>query len=315
MVELLPGQVEVSQSRETSSWQLPATHSTQQDCPTGTAIPRLPHRCANGCSSKGMLPTSILRVERYDTQTHEWRRVTSMPKPCHDFGTGVLDGQVYTVGGHDGTSYLSSVERYNPATNEWSSNVASLSVARSGIAVAVIGGYLYALGGFDGITPVSTVERYDPQMNMWFRVAPMNARRTGAAVAVLEGYLYVIGGSDGSSPLNSVERYNPVEDCWHHCPSLSSWREKAGCAVYRNMIYVAGGKDERLELNTVERFNPESNQWSTVRPMQNKRNQALRKYEEQAPRWQFLCGADEVDKSVTVCGVQWIIQIKVGNEQ
>jgi N-acetylneuraminic acid mutarotase len=31
----------------------------------------------------------------------------------------VFDGKLYVMGGHDGKNWLSSVEQYDPAKNEW----------------------------------------------------------------------------------------------------------------------------------------------------------------------------------------------------
>jgi len=50
----------------------------------------------------------------------------------------VLGGALYAVGGHDGWSYLSSVERYDPDTDVWT-HVASTSAPRSTLGVAVVG--------------------------------------------------------------------------------------------------------------------------------------------------------------------------------
>jgi len=53
-------------------------------------------------------------------------------------GAAVLGGPLYAVGGHDGWSYLSSVERYDPETEVWT-HVASMSAPRSTLGVAVVG--------------------------------------------------------------------------------------------------------------------------------------------------------------------------------
>lgn len=45
---------------------------------------------------------------------------------------------MYAVGGHDGWSYLNTVERWDPQAKQWSF-VAPLSTARSTVGVAVIG--------------------------------------------------------------------------------------------------------------------------------------------------------------------------------
>ena len=98
----------------------------------------------------------------------------------------VLDGKLYAVGGgNDDDGTLSSVERYDPATNAWEA-VAPTASARQAAAVAVLDGKLYAVGGRGplGLTGrLSSVERYDPAAGAWEAVAPMaEARVDGFAV-------------------------------------------------------------------------------------------------------------------------------------
>lgn len=57
-------------------------------------------------------------MERYDPQSNEWRMVASMSKRRCGVGVSVLDDLLYAVGGHDGSSYLNSVERCD--TSLWS---------------------------------------------------------------------------------------------------------------------------------------------------------------------------------------------------
>lgn len=52
-------------------------------------------------------------------------------------GVAVLEGPMYAIGGHDGWSYLSSVERWDPQTRQWSF-VASMGTPRSTVGVAVL---------------------------------------------------------------------------------------------------------------------------------------------------------------------------------
>lgn len=52
-------------------------------------------------------------------------------------GVGVLEGPLYAVGGHDGWSYLNTVERWDPQARQWS-YVAPMSTARSSVGVAVL---------------------------------------------------------------------------------------------------------------------------------------------------------------------------------
>ena len=47
-------------------------------------------------------------------------------------GAAVFNGMIYAVGGRDDTTELSSAEKFNPATNQWSPVVA-MNSRRSGV--------------------------------------------------------------------------------------------------------------------------------------------------------------------------------------
>jgi kelch-like protein 20 len=155
---------------------------------------------------------AISSVEIYDplaSANNEWKIVAPMNKRRCGVGVAILNQQIYAVGGHDGQSYLNSVERYDPNLNQWSIDVAPTSSCRTSVGIAVLEGYLYAIGGQDGVSCLNYVERYDANLNKWTRVASMCSRRLGVAVAALGNYLYAIGGSDGQMPLATAERYDP----------------------------------------------------------------------------------------------------------
>lgn len=62
---------------------------------------------------------------------------------------------------HSLSAFLSVFSfRYDPKTNQWSSDVAPTSTCRTSVGVAVLGGYLYAVGGQDGVSCLNIVERY-----------------------------------------------------------------------------------------------------------------------------------------------------------
>uniref|UniRef100_A0A3Q0SXR5 Kelch-like protein 20 n=1 Tax=Amphilophus citrinellus TaxID=61819 RepID=A0A3Q0SXR5_AMPCI len=213
---------------------------------------------------------------------------------------------LFAVGGWCSGDAISSVERYDPQTNEWRM-VASMSKRRCGVGVSVLDDLLYAVGGHDGSSYLNSVERYDPKTNQWSSdVAPTSTCRTSVGVAVLGGYLYAVGGQDGVSCLNIVERYqsscvravaillymnlfnanmvsskkkmpklaryNPQENRWHTVSPMGTRRKHLGCAVYQDMIYSVGGRDDTTELSSAERYNPRTNQWSPVVAMTSRRS-------------------------------------------
>ena len=54
---------------------------------------------------------------------------------------------------------MPAVLRYDPLSNQWSSEVAPTSSCRTSVGVAVLDGYLYAVGGQDGVSCLNFVER------------------------------------------------------------------------------------------------------------------------------------------------------------
>ncbi|CAF4508483.1 unnamed protein product, partial [Rotaria magnacalcarata] len=55
-------------------------------------------------------------------------------------GVAVLNNLLYAVGGHDGVSYLNSVEKFDPQTNQWNHDIAPTSSCRTSVGVAVLDG-------------------------------------------------------------------------------------------------------------------------------------------------------------------------------
>ena len=102
---------------------------------------------------------AISLVECFNSQTEEWKVMATMSKRRCGVGVGVLQDLLYAIGGHDGSSYLNSVERYDPKTNQWSNNVAPTSSSRTSVGVGTLDGYMYAIGGQDGVSCLSIVER------------------------------------------------------------------------------------------------------------------------------------------------------------
>lgn len=73
-------------------------------------------------------------------------------------GVASLGGYIYAIGGCDHGKRYDTVERYDPAKDEWL-DVCSMSTPRSGCGVGVLDGLLYAVGGYDGTMYLQSVER------------------------------------------------------------------------------------------------------------------------------------------------------------
>ena len=92
---------------------------------------------------------------------------------------------IFSVGGRDDATELSSAECYDAKGNQWSPVVA-MNSRRSGVGLAVVNGQLLAVGGFDGTTYLKTIEVFDAPSNQWKMYGGMNYRRLGGGVGVVK---------------------------------------------------------------------------------------------------------------------------------
>ena len=106
-----------------------------------------------------------------------------LSKRCR-LGVAANNSKIYAVGGYDGSSFLKSVEVFDPITNKWSF-VAPMNVTRSRVAVVANMDRLWAIGGYDGMKNLSTVEMYNPETNEWTFVASMESHEGGVGVGVI----------------------------------------------------------------------------------------------------------------------------------
>ena len=219
-------------------------------------------------------------VERYEPAAKSWEAVAPMTSARAGLGVAVLDGKLYAVGGCNNNrnprarsyDHLSSVERYDPATNAWEV-VAPMAVERLDPAVTVIDGKLYAAGGQGLAGRLSSVERYDPAANAWEEVAPMTLARMEHAMAVLDSKLYAMGGyGNDDGRLSSVERYDPALNAWEAVAPMVKARSGCGVAALDGKLYAVGGSSPAGDLSSVERYDPATNAWEEVASMAKARH-------------------------------------------
>ena len=130
-----------------------------------------------------------------------WKTKSPMPTARDVLAAAVVDGKIYAIGGHyydsSKSHYLSTVEEYNPSTDNWQT-VAQMPTGRAFLAAAAVDGKIYAMGGSKG-SYLNTVEEYDPGTDSWRKVTQMPTARDDFAAAAVDGKIYAIGGWNGSS--------------------------------------------------------------------------------------------------------------------
>lgn len=198
----------------------------------------------------GTTPAGVMTdtVERYDPATNTWSMMSSrLHTPRGQAGVAITaDDTIYIFGGY-GTSELSSMERYNPATDRWEwEGLPALGIARTHPAAAVDqSGRIYAIGGQSGHAQESgtAVERYDPLSNQWTTLAPLPQIMMNPAAFAVGDEIYAVGGYTGGGYTNACYIYSPATNSWRAGPSMDQGVGIAKAAMSDSgLVYVIGGE-------------------------------------------------------------------------
>ena len=166
-------------------------------------------------------PWRLATVEVYDPATDTWEKVRDMNHARAYAALSVVNGEIYATGGtgwpyiqNRPGPYLSSVEVFNPKTNQWQERT-EMSTPKSEHTASVIDGKIYVMGGYfeegEEYKNLSTIEIYDPATDRWTQKPDMLIGKSGHETEVIDGQIYIFGG-DGTGvkgPLTSVEVYDP----------------------------------------------------------------------------------------------------------
>jgi N-acetylneuraminic acid mutarotase len=167
------------------------------------------------------LNASLPSAEIYDPQKDTWTPTAPMTDSRTEHtATLLFDGSVLVAGGLDGPSLLanarSSIERYHPEKNGWTTAKA-MSVARYGHTATRLGNGRVLLAGGASVIPQNLqgqpdAELFDPVSSTFSATPPLNLGRVFHVATLLEdGRLFVTGGTDqGTGVLSSAELYMPA---------------------------------------------------------------------------------------------------------
>jgi hypothetical protein len=173
----------------------------------------------------------------------------------------------YVMGGVDvidNYNTLSSMERYDAASGQWSA-VAAMSTAHQIFGACVIANKIYVTGGMDSDDVIlSSVEKYSPLSDTWSAVTPMPevVSMHLAVVVGLDMYVLGYGAAEGILQFASMQGFWSVG-----APAPQNIYDIAVVAVGTD-IYVFGGLDfEGAKQDSVLKYDTVADAWSMLAPM------------------------------------------------
>jgi N-acetylneuraminic acid mutarotase len=190
-------------------------------------------------------PGALVSTEEYDPVADKWEYKSSMLTPRSRFGTAVVDGKIYTIGGW-WTPVMgiwtksNATEAYDPATDTWT-RLSRMPTARGEVALAVLDRKIYAMGGSGGW---DVIEIYDVDTDTWTTGPSIPSNATsyyGMTAEVLDGRIYLMGGVGMDCVKSVVVSYDPAADEWRWEPVMNYARSDHASVTIGNAIYVMGG--------------------------------------------------------------------------
>ncbi|CAI9723741.1 kelch 13 isoform X3 [Octopus vulgaris] len=210
-------------------------------------------------------------VYRYIPYRRKWQQVAAMNEYRCLFYLGVLNNQLYAVGGINWTGVLPSVEVYNCDQDVWEKDK-DLPYLVHEHAGCVLNNQLYISGGHDGTDLLNDVVSYDPLVKDWKRRESMIQRRSCHAMASVNGYIYAVGGCTMQQGLiqdiKDCEKYDPVTDQWTRLTNETQ-QTPMSCIypiIRHNKIYCIGGYKftNNQYVDMVSVFDPADQSWKHV---------------------------------------------------
>jgi N-acetylneuraminic acid mutarotase len=199
-----------------------------------------------------------------------WKTMAALPAARSGPAAETVNGLIYVVGGNNAGD-TTTVQVFDPTTNQWTA-AASLPEGRySGDGAGVINSQLYVAGGWTISPPLphNSLFMYDPPSNTWTARASLSHLSACGATGVINSKLYVTTACDGFSGYrNFLDVYDPFTDSWTSLAGSHSAHAGPAAGVINDKLYIAGGNDGVIGLTKVlEVYDPATNTWATLAPM------------------------------------------------
>ncbi len=199
---------------------------------------------------------------------------TPIPQSNVDFGTGIINHNLYVVGGRgrerererDGDGQFSSnCFRINLTDGTWTSmEPLPIISGLSNMGHAVLNKTLYLIAGLDQTGPTNKVVAYDSMQNIWLQRASYPFPDWNIAAVTVGSSIYCFGGSS-----EFVQTYDSITDRWSQKGLIPTLRRSPQAVVVNGIVYIMGGlrQSDGEIFSLVESYNPVNEKWENRAPI------------------------------------------------
>ncbi|XP_077297483.1 kelch-like protein 23 [Arctopsyche grandis] len=139
-----------------------------------------------GCPIENGKYISTNEVQMYSVETNSWTYRAQMIQGRRSHSSVAFKGKLYVAGGYDDqtSTYLDSVEHYDPNANVWTA-FAKIPKPALGISLCCFQNKLLKMGGIDGNSYLSDVLEYDETSKSWKASTSLSRARLYAVAHVI----------------------------------------------------------------------------------------------------------------------------------
>uniref|UniRef100_A0A1A9WXW3 BACK domain-containing protein n=1 Tax=Glossina brevipalpis TaxID=37001 RepID=A0A1A9WXW3_9MUSC len=196
-------------------------------------------------SMGGYNDSRLRTAECYDPVNKRWNYIAPMSNSRYNFGICSYNDFVYVVGGYD----TSTVECYNPASNEWRSCPNIPNGSSYYTRATLVENSIYSLDNYNSASCL----RFDPREQRWYEMNMKTNTSYGFELVSYGRTLFCIN-------TDSCKRLDVRMNTWESMPSMHIKRKYFSAVIAADNIYVLGGDG----VKRVERYNISNNEWTTI---------------------------------------------------
>lgn len=238
---------------------------------------------------------AISTVSSYNPSTNAWTARTSLVTAQFSMRGDYVYGYLYQM---SGTASPTSVFRFNPSANTWSSSLTAMGSARefpqvvmpgffrnyevrvgipadyvgvgsafwvskNSVAAPSINREGIALGGFGYLANNAATYKFDPVANMYTaKQAPTGFGAAHNGGFSLTGYGYLCGEFNGTTTSTVVRVFNPTTETWISGTSLNSSQGTSARASLNDFGYITSGNNNLAYVGTNQRYSASTLSWT-----------------------------------------------------
>lgn len=215
-------------------------------------------------------PTAPVPEEGAVAGMPEWQPRAGLQVPRDDFGTVLVDDEIWVLGGMTGDrgNRLDTIEILDTGTGEWRLAGTRLPEGLASFEAAAVDDDIYVFGGLDARSrPSDFAAVLDTATGRWRRLPALPVARYSHTVTLHGGLLHVIGGEGGDGAVEQVDVFDPAVGTWSTGAAMPRARGSHDAVPAGEVIYVLGGWLDGAATDAVQTYDPAAGEWRTVEPL------------------------------------------------